>query len=247
METISIIDVLRRAKAEVIDASVEDAKETIGSRKVKIVADMLLNEASKLSYDLIALPGGIPGAKKFTSSETLVEMLKKQKFSKKSCGAICASPALVLEPHGLLESPVDDVELFRLSGAFPTFMKDGKTVAFVDSEFKSVCVANDQNMRKVYDWWLVWSAPRPAARRAPPATPVRQAPPPAPASSGGGGSMLGGLGTTIDQGMGGELLISFRRATGQKSQRIIFYRDGVNEGQFNQVLLYELDAICIYL
>ncbi|XP_074333740.1 protein DJ-1 homolog B-like isoform X1 [Apium graveolens] len=103
METISIIDVLRRAKAEVIDASVEDAKETIGSRKVKIVADMLLNEASKLSYDLIALPGGIPGAKKFTSSETLVEMLKKQKFSKKSCGAICASPALVLEPHGLLE------------------------------------------------------------------------------------------------------------------------------------------------
>lgn len=56
METISIIDVLRRAKAEVIVASVEDTKETVGSRKVKIVADMLLNEASKLSYDLIVLP-----------------------------------------------------------------------------------------------------------------------------------------------------------------------------------------------
>ena len=64
-----------------------------------------------------------------------------------------------------------------------------------------------------------------------------------------------------------ELLISFRRATGQKPQRIIFYRflslligtfsdndsqyikpritfrDGVSEGQFYQVLLYELDAI----
>lgn len=44
-------------------------------------------------------------------------------------------------------------------------------------------------------------------------------------------------------GMIKELLISFRRATGQKPQRIIFYRDGVSEGQFYQVLLFELDAI----
>ncbi|RZC48466.1 hypothetical protein C5167_016897 [Papaver somniferum] len=44
-------------------------------------------------------------------------------------------------------------------------------------------------------------------------------------------------------GMVKELVISFRRAIGQKPQRIIFYRDGVREGQFYQVLLYELDAI----
>ncbi|GLT55906.1 hypothetical protein SLA2020_289890 [Shorea laevis] len=48
---------------------------------------------------------------------------------------------------------------------------------------------------------------------------------------------------TVAGGMIKELLISFRRATGQKPQRIIFYRDGVSEGQFYQVLLYELDAI----
>ncbi|KAK6128215.1 hypothetical protein DH2020_038041 [Rehmannia glutinosa] len=48
---------------------------------------------------------------------------------------------------------------------------------------------------------------------------------------------------TMHGGMIMELLISFRRATGQKPQRIIFYRDGVSEGQFYQVLLYELDAI----
>ncbi|RWW29292.1 hypothetical protein GW17_00006189 [Ensete ventricosum] len=40
-----------------------------------------------------------------------------------------------------------------------------------------------------------------------------------------------------------ELLISFRKATGQKPLRIIFYRDGVSEGQFYQVLLHEVDAI----
>ncbi|KAF5469288.1 hypothetical protein F2P56_013372 [Juglans regia] len=48
---------------------------------------------------------------------------------------------------------------------------------------------------------------------------------------------------TLSGGMIKELLVSFRRATGQKPQRIIFYRDGVSEGQFYQVLLYELDAI----
>ncbi|KAJ6793277.1 protein argonaute PNH1 [Iris pallida] len=48
---------------------------------------------------------------------------------------------------------------------------------------------------------------------------------------------------TVTGGMIRELLISFRKATGQKPMRIIFYRDGVSDGQFYQVLLYELDAI----
>ncbi|KAI7998954.1 Protein argonaute 1B [Camellia lanceoleosa] len=46
---------------------------------------------------------------------------------------------------------------------------------------------------------------------------------------------------TVHSGM--ELLIVFRRSTGHKPHRIIFYRDGVSEGQFNQVFLYEMDAI----
>ncbi|XP_050370063.1 protein argonaute 5 [Argentina anserina] len=47
----------------------------------------------------------------------------------------------------------------------------------------------------------------------------------------------------VQSGMIRELFISFRRSTGQKPHRIIFYRDGVSEGQFSQVLLYEMDAI----
>ena len=56
MEAIMIIDVLRRAKADVVVASVEDKLEILASRKVKLDADILLNEAAKLSYDLIVLP-----------------------------------------------------------------------------------------------------------------------------------------------------------------------------------------------
>ncbi|CAA6663018.1 unnamed protein product [Spirodela intermedia] len=38
-------------------------------------------------------------------------------------------------------------------------------------------------------------------------------------------------------------LLAFFKKSRQKPERIIFYRDGVSEGQFNEVLLYEMDAI----
>ncbi|PSS05859.1 Protein DJ-1 B like [Actinidia chinensis var. chinensis] len=102
MEATILIDVLRRAKAEVVVASVGDKLEILASRKVKLEADMLLEEAVKLSYDLIVLPGGLRGAQAFSNSEQLVNLLKKQREANRPHGAICASPAHVLEPHGLL-------------------------------------------------------------------------------------------------------------------------------------------------
>lgn len=50
-------------------------------------------------------------------------------------------------------------------------------------------------------------------------------------------------GITVNGGMIRELLIAFRRRTGRRPERIIFYRDGVSEGQFSHVLLHEMDAI----
>ncbi|KAL8140385.1 hypothetical protein V2J09_006406 [Rumex salicifolius] len=47
----------------------------------------------------------------------------------------------------------------------------------------------------------------------------------------------------VHAGMIRELLIAFRKSTGVKPARIIFYRDGVSDGQFAQVLLHEIDAI----
>ncbi|OEL33433.1 Protein argonaute MEL1, partial [Dichanthelium oligosanthes] len=50
-------------------------------------------------------------------------------------------------------------------------------------------------------------------------------------------------GTPVNGGMIRELLSSFYKRTGRKPERIIFYRDGVSEGQFSDVLLHEMDAI----
>lgn len=51
-----IIDILRRAKANVVVASLEDKLEVVASRKVKMVGDVLLDDALKQQYDLILLP-----------------------------------------------------------------------------------------------------------------------------------------------------------------------------------------------
>ncbi|KAL1833692.1 hypothetical protein ACET3Z_003343 [Daucus carota] len=50
-----------------------------------------------------------------------------------------------------IKSPVQDIGLFRLSGAFPTFSNDGKKVAFVDNEFKSVWVADSTGLKMVFE------------------------------------------------------------------------------------------------
>ncbi|EPS67350.1 hypothetical protein M569_07425, partial [Genlisea aurea] len=103
MEAVIIVDVLRRAKANVVVASVEGSLEISASRKVKLVADVLLDEALNNPYDIIVLPGGLGGAQAFANSDELVDSLKKQRESGRFYGAICASPALVLEHHGLLK------------------------------------------------------------------------------------------------------------------------------------------------
>ncbi|KAF2320110.1 hypothetical protein GH714_023773 [Hevea brasiliensis] len=50
-----------------------------------------------------------------------------------------------------LHSPHSDVGLFRVSGVFPSFSKDGSKLAFVDNEFKAVWVADSQGLRIVYE------------------------------------------------------------------------------------------------
>eukprot|EP00471_Norrisiella_sphaerica_P002780 CAMPEP_0184493558 /NCGR_PEP_ID=MMETSP0113_2-20130426/26288_1 /TAXON_ID=91329 /ORGANISM="Norrisiella sphaerica, Strain BC52" /LENGTH=153 /DNA_ID=CAMNT_0026878855 /DNA_START=132 /DNA_END=593 /DNA_ORIENTATION=+ len=72
------------------------------SRGMTLVADKHLKDASGKIYDMIVLPGGGGGAKTFAASEPLLELLKGQQKLKRWYAAICASPAIVLAPNGLL-------------------------------------------------------------------------------------------------------------------------------------------------
>ena len=66
------------------------------------MADVTIEEAAKQEWDLIALPGGVPGADHLRDCTTLVDLLKKQQEKKKLYGAMCASPAVVLATHDLV-------------------------------------------------------------------------------------------------------------------------------------------------
>lgn len=101
LEAITIIDCLRRAGAEVTVASVQNL-DILTSRRIKLTADCLIADCTGCDYDLIALPGGLPGAEHLRDSKELAEMLKAQKQAGRFYAAICASPAVVFEYHGLL-------------------------------------------------------------------------------------------------------------------------------------------------
>ncbi len=103
LEAVTIIDVLRRAEANVTVVSV-GTKQVTASRGVKLVADAVISDCVGSIYDLIVLPGGMPGAEHLRDSSQLTEMLKEQAASGRLYAAICASPAVALKPHGLLEN-----------------------------------------------------------------------------------------------------------------------------------------------
>ena len=102
IEAVCIIDTLRRAEAEVTVASV-GALSVAASRGVKIVADALIADCADETYDCIVLPGGMPGAEHLRDSAPLIAKLKEQKAAGRLYAAICASPAVVLKHHGLLD------------------------------------------------------------------------------------------------------------------------------------------------
>ena len=103
IEAACIIDTLRRAGLEVTVASVGQLQVT-ASRNMKLVADTLIAGCASQTYDCIALPGGMPGAEHLRDSADLIAMLKKQKAAGRLYAAICASPAVVLQSHSLLEN-----------------------------------------------------------------------------------------------------------------------------------------------
>ena len=103
LEAVSIIDTLRRAGVEVTVASV-DKQQVTASRGTKIISDATIKDCVNQTYDLIVLPGGMPGAEHLRDSAELTKMLVEQKQTGRLYAAICAAPAVVLQHHGLLEN-----------------------------------------------------------------------------------------------------------------------------------------------
>lgn len=101
IEAITIIDLLRRAELDVVTASL-GGKDVRAAHGVTVQADKTLDEALKDDYDMVVLPGGMPGADYLDKDQRIHAVLHKMVDSGKFAGAICAAPK-VLANAGLLK------------------------------------------------------------------------------------------------------------------------------------------------
>jgi len=100
LEAVTVIDLLRRARIEVDVAGLRPGTAT-GSRGTVIQPDISLDDALARDYDMIVLPGGLPGATHLDEDPRIHQLLERMAASGKYTAAICAAPK-VLAHAGLL-------------------------------------------------------------------------------------------------------------------------------------------------
>jgi 4-methyl-5(b-hydroxyethyl)-thiazole monophosphate biosynthesis len=108
VEAAATADVLNRAGARVTVATADPAGDDRGllveaAFGVKLVADGRVADLEGEAFDLIALPGGMPGSANLRDCKVLEKMVKKQAEQGGLYAAICATPAVTLAHWGLLK------------------------------------------------------------------------------------------------------------------------------------------------
>ncbi len=102
LEAVTIIDLLRRADVQVTTASL-DGKPIVASRGTKLLADTMLDQVIDEEFDMVVLPGGLPGADNLNKDERIHKILKNAVDKDHYIAAICAAP-IVLASAGLLNN-----------------------------------------------------------------------------------------------------------------------------------------------
>ena len=103
VEALIPIDVLRRGGVDVTTVSISDFPLVQSAHGVNMEADIMFEQGDFTDADLIFLPGGMPGASNLFAHKGVCKAVVDQFAAGKKVAAICASPAVVLAPLGILE------------------------------------------------------------------------------------------------------------------------------------------------
>ncbi|MDR0289459.1 MAG: DJ-1/PfpI family protein [Treponema sp.] len=101
VEAVTPIDYLRRAGISVTIAAVGECLSVKGARGITVNADTPLKGLAQ-QWDAVVVPGGMPGATNIAASKESAALIQEMAAAGKLICAICASPAVVLAPLGLL-------------------------------------------------------------------------------------------------------------------------------------------------
>ena len=99
IEALTVVDVLRRANITCHMVGFE--AQVTGSHAIQVQADRVF-DGDLSDYDMIVLPGGMPGSAHLRDNEQLIAELQKFEQVGKKVAAICAAP-IVLNRAGLLK------------------------------------------------------------------------------------------------------------------------------------------------
>lgn len=104
IEGLTVVDILFRAGIACDTIAVAEERTITSSHKVTIVCDRCITDADFDfdAYDVLVLPGGIPGTPNLAASEAVTSELERRMANGLPVAAICAAPT-VLANLGLLE------------------------------------------------------------------------------------------------------------------------------------------------
>ena len=116
VEALIPVDVWRRGGLEVVTVSTTEFPLVQTAHGVNIEADIMFEQGDFSDADLLFLPGGMPGASNLFAHKGVCKAIVDQFAAGKKVAAICASPAVVLSPLGILEG--------KRATCYPGFEKD---------------------------------------------------------------------------------------------------------------------------
>ncbi|MEJ2694750.1 MAG: DJ-1/PfpI family protein [Candidatus Thiodiazotropha sp.] len=134
LEAVTITDLLTRAGIEVVTAGLDD-RPVKASRGMTLLPDTTLAEVMDQDFDMMVLPGGLPGADHLNEDVRIHQLLKRLNAEGGYTAAICAAPK-VLATAGLLDGrkatsypgALSGMELPRVDLQLERVVRDDKVV-----------------------------------------------------------------------------------------------------------------------
>ncbi|PLY12417.1 MAG: DJ-1 family protein [Sedimenticola sp.] len=134
LEAVTLIDLLRRAGIEVITAGLQDGPVK-ASRGVVLLPDTTLDAVLDEAFDLVVLPGGLPGADHLDNDPRIHQILNRTQQAGRYTAAICAAPK-VLAHAGLLDGKqatgypgiLDKMDLPQVDVDLRPVIRDGNVI-----------------------------------------------------------------------------------------------------------------------
>ena len=133
VEALTPLDLLRRAKKEIMTVSITENRAVTGAHGITVLADLTASEISRPCDEMLILPGGMPGTKNLDASPVTDRLIGEILSHEGYLAAICAAP-LILGKRGLLVGkcatcyPGFEKELLGAVLANRHVVVDGKTI-----------------------------------------------------------------------------------------------------------------------